>query len=443
MFGIYLLSSAFILGDLMALTYGSRDAMIYKQPSPSCIRGGASDNDLELDTFIESLIADISDSNDENNVTPSIAQESKVAADITEDDVNVIPRGKTRTKRKKRKIKNKSKLAVTTKLDEAPPVTGNKKVDDKEAEKEIKKENVEDIIESKETHVSQPEQTISPVTNETSHNRRESSHPERIERSIYPPNMLQRFLLSQGFIGRVLAALTVLFSEVFHRYIPDVYMFIEYLSPRQLVANEKGTERQAREGVHSQYAAFASGSTVGGKKLSKDQKKVMDAVALTKLKHVKGGVKSGKYAYLSSIFMKRHNLGKYAEEAKMYQSIIAPIQTSPAEETYEIDTEDEVETETEDWVVQALCEDNNGKKNNQGRDLTTAPSAETTVTSERTGMGAHSSKVRKKRQTSVIDAARGSRIITKTRKDLRIKSSDKDGGGGVLGRCELLPQAAG
>jgi hypothetical protein len=428
MFAVYLFASSFFLVELVAFTCGSSDLGALK-PYPSFVRGGASDNDLELDTFIESLIADVSDSNDEHHSSLTSVQDSQSTTDSVEVDAK-------KKKRKKHKVKNKSKSVTKS---DALPTTENEKVN--------KKDNDEEVIALKETYVAMSEHKSSLGNNEISHDLEQSPYPERVGRPIYPPNVLQQFLLSQGFIGRVLASLTVLFSEVIHKYLPEVYMLMDYLSPGRTIASERGIDRQAREGVHSQYAAFASGSTVGGKKLSKDQKKRMDAAALTKLKHVKGGVKSGKYAYLSSSFMKRYNLGKYAEEAKIYQSIIAPIQVSHVDEdTFQIDTDDELDTEVEDWVVQALLENNSEKISDLEGDIvsSTQPlSSVSTGTSRSSGMGGHLSRVVKKRQMSVIDAARGSKVVTKARKDLRIKSSDKDGGGGVLGRLRAATASSG
>mmetsp|Transcript_16323 Transcript_16323/g.30906 ORF Transcript_16323/g.30906 Transcript_16323/m.30906 type:complete len:675 (+) Transcript_16323:365-2389(+) len=441
-FAVYILSSTLFLGDVVALAYGSTDPSPICQPSLSRIRGGASDNDLELDTFIENLIAGVSDSNDEHSTTPTFAQDSQLPVQTVDEDVNIMLPDKKRKKR--RKIKNKSKTAITS-LGRITSSKGDEKIN----EKENVVESVEDAAKSKETFDSLPKHTSSLINNdETLSDQKEIPHVQHIERSsIYPPNVLQRFLLSQGFIGRVIAALTVLFSEVVHQYLPEVYMFIEYLSPGPSEVNEKGLKRRAREGVHSQYAAFASGSTIGGKKLSKDEKARMDAVALSKLKHVKGGVTGGKYAYLSSTFMKRYNLGKYADEAKMYQSIIAPIQASYVdEETNQIDTDDELETEAEDWVVQALCENDSEKKSELVGDFINARSSMSTESisvSRKEGMGINLSSMGKRRRTSVIDAARGSRLVTKTRKDLRIKSSDKDGGGGVLGRLRAVTASSG
>lgn len=442
-FAVYILSSTLFLGDVVALAYGSTDPSPICQPSLSRYRGGTSDNDLELDTFIENLIAGVSDSNDEHNTTPTFAQDSQLPVEtVEEQDVGTILPDKKRKKR--RKIKNKSKMAITS-LGRITSSIGDEKIN----EKETVVESFEDAAKSKETFDSLPEHTSSLINNdETLSDQKEIPHVQHVERSsIYPPNVLQRFLLSQGFIGRVIAALTVLFSEVVHQYLPEVYMFIEYLSPGPLEVNEQGIKRRAREGVHSQYAAFASGSTVGGKKLSKDEKARMDAVALTKLKHVKGGVTGGKYAYLSSTFMKRYNLGKYADEAKMYQSIIAPIQASHVdEETFQIDTDDELETEAEDWVVQALCENDSEKKSEVDGDFMNARSSMSTESlsvSRKEGMGINLSSMGKRKRTSVIDAARGSRVVTKTRKDLRIKSSDKDGGGGVLGRLRAVTASSG
>lgn len=402
-------------------------------------RGGSSDNDEELDAYVERLLSGVSDdAQNGNNPTAGSIKETVESANEVVD--GIVPKSKNRRRRKKRTT-DKSRHNVAIDIKEEDEQNENSENADNESDEDAdlnpsKLETVEENVGEKSKEELEPERNE--VLDQATQVR-----PHLVQRSP-PPNALQRFLLSQGYIGRTLAALTILISEMIHRYLPELHRIIVNFSPESSAGGAPLRKRKVQQGVHSQYAAFASGSSVGGKKMSKDQKQQLDQVALNKLKHVKGGVNSGKYAHLSTTFMKRYNLGKYADEAKMFESMIAPIQSDHADKEENDDqdaTEDvsESEDEEEDWVVQALSgKESKGDDRDEDRDLL---NIEPTVSIGTKGvsvgleLGINFSKDKtKKKPQSVIDAARGSKKLAKTRKAVKVKGSDKDGGGGVLGR---------
>ena len=413
--------------------------------------GSGDDESDDLDSYVNQLIADVSDDvasnsnidrSDGDGVTPCTRSSKK----------------KRKQKQKRRKKKSSSKSSVQggkAEKEEDPEIREEMedaiveaaREEEAEADEQLEassekgKEDDDAQIENEEsTSVSSPSSSSSSPPN-TNININTNKQP--ILRPTPPPNGLQRFLLSQGYIGRTLAACTLLISEFTHRYLPEVYRIVTSLSPDAASKRGPGGSRDTRkkqEGVHSQYAAFASGSSVGGKKISKDRKKEMDQVALNKLKNMhKGGVKSGKYAHLSTAFMTKFNLGKYAEEAKMFESIIAPLEDRVEGSVDESEEEDDDEDE-EDWVVQALSgkEDQSSPQDEEEHDfLNVEPTVSIGTNGASIGLDLNikfaSRGKKKKNPQSVMEAARGSKSISKDRKDVRVKGSDKDGGGGVLG----------
>lgn len=370
----------------------------HRIPLSILIRGGSDVDDSELDKYVEKLLLEGATSDEDVNIEHDEEKQNQ-----NENS----PRKKRR--RRSKSAKSKKTAAVDGHSHEEANNEGPGKISDT-----VTKEDVPPAVANEDG-----------ADNENSSSPNESSQQVKIQQESRPPNGLQRFLLSYGYIGRILAAFTVLVSELFHQYFPECHRLVSSFFPDLPDDRLPSSQRRMQEGVHSQYAAFASGATVGGKKISKDQKKQLDQVALNKLKHVKGGIKSGKYAHLSTKFMKKYNLGKYAEEAKMFESMIAPIQ-STSDDTKDETSESEIEEsdndeEEDDWVLKALQEENS------------SIAEEDDLSSLKTN----------NKRTSVIDAARGSKRRSKTRKVVKVKGSDRDGGGGMMGRIRAVTASSG
>lgn len=359
------------------------------------------------------------------NVEPVKKTEASTIPTNAQDATIQVSTKEKRRKRKRKKISTKvhgevnEEAVIESESSSVQPLKKSKTstipTDENVQEEQVEIKNLEEDsprIEESNEQVKQTEPRTHNVDNTPS--RATTTRGLHTPRSASPPNALQRILLSQGFIGRVLAAFTLLISEMFHRYLPDLYAVVNIFLPAETSRNQGPRKTKTQKGVHSQYAAFASGQSVGGKKISKDQKKQMDRVALDKLKHVKGGVKSGKYAHLSTTFMKKYNLGKYADEAKVFESIIAPLE-------YEVDGDksenhDETEEDSEDWVMKALSGEGISEVDTFFNEK--ASSVDTDYTS--TG----------------LDLDIGEKAPSKARKDVKVKNGDKDSG--FMGRIRAV-----
>ncbi len=410
------------------------------------LRGGSNTDDEELDAYVESLIAGVSDDDDNDEGEDHILKKETSRGDA-------FSRSSSTSSSKRRRRRTKKKKGISVKIEEerssmASSSVGsstNSKVEIEEASgqniKLLAKEGPDADINQRNEPSDDKEEPIGLQGNDNDddgeegtgrqqqHDTEIQNEPQRPEsapvmppaRPSPPPNYIQRFLLSKGKAGRALAASTLLISEMVHRYLPELHrLLVSFIPEPSYRRGTPGRTGKKSRGVNRQYAAFVSGESVGAIKRSKEQKKEMDRVAMQKLQKVR----NGKYAYLSTAFMKKYNLGKYAAEAKMFEKIIAPLEGSSslvAEEEGDGNmdklVEDAESEEEEDWVVQALSGKGDGDDDiDEGEDYFDT----------------------KKISRSVIDAARQSKIITPTRKDTRVQGSDRDGGGGVMGRLRSV-----
>lgn len=257
----------------------------------------------------------------------------------------------------KRRSKKRIRKKKTERLESTPDLIKNNSVQSLEQTKSSDERKNKESYSDDHDDVSNTRhnQTDSKESIDTSE---QNDEPVDVQlQTILPPNQLQRYLLSYGFIGRALAAFSVVVSEFIHNYLPDIDRFVVMILPSSSSASRERLRERRKGGVHSQYAVFTSGSGIGGKKASKNEKKLLDQVALDKLKHVKGGTKTGKYAHLSLAFMKKYNLGeKFANEAKIFETIIAPLERESKDDAVEND-EMLSEDEDDDWVIKAFRDD--------------------------------------------------------------------------------------
>lgn len=295
------------------------------------LRGGEAndqDEDAILDAYVEGLLSgDTSSMNEEPN-RHSKKSIRKKKSHALESSTHRIKQG---SKESINEIKSKDEL----KNEE----NGSDNVDDDSSTRS----NPTDIKDSKES-------VEIPLQNDNT--------PGNYLQSIAPPNRLQKYLLSYGFVGRALAAFSVIVTEFIHNYLPDFDHLLVMILPNSSFKSRERLKERGKGGVHSQYAVFTSGSSIGGKKASKKEKKMLDQVALDKLKHVKGGVRTGKYAHLSLAFMKKYNLGeKFANEAKIFETIIAPLEEESEENEGENDEFASEDEDDDDWVIRAFRAD--------------------------------------------------------------------------------------
>lgn len=123
-----------------------------------------------------------------------------------------------------------------------------------------------------------------------------------------PPNALYRFLLNQGRIGHIILMFCVLVAEFVQTYIPPLAHFLGFIFSF-LLPHEEDHPSYRRSGhpqkVNAQYAAFVSsdGSSIRGK-TGKEQVRKADKQALEKLRRV-GSIQDSKFRHVSIDFMKR------------------------------------------------------------------------------------------------------------------------------------------
>ena len=148
---------------------------------------------------------------------------------------------------------------------------------------------------------------------------------------------------------------------------------------------------------------------------------------------------------------KRHNLGKYADEAKMFESFIAPLQEDEEEgydeEELELEQKhlygngedgdikrDKIIKEEEDWVIRALKTYKGSEQ--VERDEESDNEDDWGIMNINLNLG------KKKKPLTVLEAARASQINLNTRKNYRkeinVANESSTGSSGVLGRLRAV-----
>jgi hypothetical protein len=300
------------------------------------------------------------------------------------------------------------------------------------------------------------------------------------------PNLIYRLLLPLGLIGRAIVMFCIMIAELLHHYIPELYVVLKWFfttigvydplarsSRRRPLHTSMKPKGSGQLEVNTQYSAFISSDATGGKKASKEQKKAVDALALEKLSML-GTTREAKYRHLSEAFMKKYNLGKYAKEQKAYESIIAPsIKELYMDSRKQVDQQatDESDDEEDDWVVKALASDdiravdrlpsidgvtetkegkvsaeetNRKKKRRRKKSVpftitNVEPTATISTSGSAIGLSFSIGFNGKKSKSKMLEAAAASRTDHgKKKRKVKPMASDREGGGGVLGRIRAV-----
>jgi len=260
------------------------------------------------------------------------------------------------------------------------------------------------------------------------------------EHIAIPPNALYRFLLSKGAVGHVVATILVLIVELIERYCPQVSTLILYVLAKfgidlsdeaKLRLIEKQIKKNKNEGgINPKYKGFV-GSNVE-KHENKEIKKRRDENAAEKLKDL--NYLSSKYKYLSEAFMKRHNLGEFADTSSDQSNGSKSSKLSK-----KMDCE-EKEDEDVDWIVEALANPPSADKN---QETSVTDSSKAASSSLDIGFSFSSSKLGSKyprpRTSPVLSSddlkkLSTSASMTKGGRPATQRTSDRDGGGGIFGR---------
>ena len=248
------------------------------------------------------------------------------------------------------------------------------------------------------------------------------------------PNAVYRFLLDQGRLGRILTMLLIWIAEFVRAFIPPLANAVSVILVA-IFGSRKALDEE--RGINDQYVAFVdSRRTLRGK----DKKKAIrmaDQEAAEQLRRV-GSVTEARYKHLSQDFMQRHGIGPYTRA----------VENDPSEagirdvrERAELDEPVVDEDEDVDWIVAALTDDNPKPVANT-RTFPSKPAIDVGVSTTGVTVGVSFSiggdtsgatkKKKSKSRKKLIEAA------TSTVSEKRVKAgpraSDRDGGGGVLGR---------
>ena len=262
-----------------------------------------------------------------------------------------------------------------------------------------------------------------------------------LERELLPsrrrqprPNAVFRFLLDQGRLGRILVMLMIWIAEFVRAFIPPLANAVSTIlvaifgSPRAL---------EDERGVNEQYVAFVdSRRTLRGK----DKKKAVrmaDQEAAEQLRRV-GSVTEARYKHLSQDFMQRHGLGPYTrdEEDEQSEATITDARERGERGGPVVDEDDDV-----DWIVAALTKDDSQPIARTGT-FSSKPAIDVGVSTTGVTVGVSFSiggtstgatkKKKSKRRKKLIEAATSN--VSEKRVKAGPRASDRDGGGGVLGR---------
>ena len=331
--------------------------------------------------------------------------------------------------------------------------------------------------ESAEEESSEPVAAATPTRAMKRRKRQQSTDVQRQEendRPAVPPNALYRFWLSKGRIGHIIVTAMVITSEIVTCYLPFLASFVTWLLKATGIYDAEKAIRVAEARRAAAMRGHAVGPTKRGrfganKKAQTARKKAADQVAVGKLRSLAGDGAAGgiardsRYCHLSSSFMKRHALGPYSLEidAKaardgLVQDVVGESVAEHGEELVldalkgekgDKETQDETEEE-EDWVVKALSTDQIQKEEVFEAEEGLNSRVEPYVEIETGSSGENSisfgvdftigpSRRRPSTRNAVLKAAAESRSFVakgRQRKLVGQRSSDRDGGGGVLGR---------
>jgi hypothetical protein len=267
------------------------------------------------------------------------------------------------------------------------------------------------------------------------------------------PNAIYRFLLDKGRLGHMIVMFFVWMTEFVQTFLPPLANSISFVVTAifgaESLRGTSGLQHQqdgdSSKRVNDQYVAFVDNRrAIRGKHKTKANQKA-DQEAADQLRQV-GSVVEARYRHLSQDFMKRHGLGPYNDDAATTAAADVD-EMGAASDNDEVRRQRQVVDEDEDtnWVVEALTTDKltpikkkRTSSNKPSIDLGVSTSGVTVGVSFSLGGGTAAppstarSTSRSKRRKKLIAAAT-SRVSEK-RPKAGPRVSDREGGGGVLGR---------
>jgi hypothetical protein len=296
------------------------------------------------------------------------------------------------------------------------------------------------------------------------------------DRPDVPPNAIYRFWLTKGRVGHIVVASMAVMSEFVTCYLPFLASFVTWLLKATGIYDAEKAIRVAEARRAAAMRGHAVGSPKrgrfgGNKKAQTARKKAADQIAVGKLRSLAGDGGAGgiardsRYCHLSPSFMKHHALGPYSLEidAKaardgLVQDVVGESVAEHGEELVldalkgekgDGETQEETEEE-EDWVVQALSNDQIQKEVVHDLNSGEQPHRVEPYVKKETGSSGQNSvsfgieftiggsRGKPNSRDAMLKAAAESRSSIaggeRRRKVVGQRNSDRDGGGGVLGR---------
>ena len=417
-------------------------------------RGGDNlQDDAQIDQYIEDLIATVDSSSesssedvrDDIEVDVDVEKVDQEGREITMDgasddaeDENDLSDAPVETFEEEKSTKEIEDLD-NDELRISLQVEGNEEVDDNEATsdsnetpkrtKRRKKRNASGDQESQDGQASGEEDSQS-----------KGNAVPLSERAVGPsrPNALYRFLLNQGRIGHIFVLICVLITELITTYIPPLARLLAFIFSFILPSDrvEGGSAsfgrgpRDPLQKVNEQYAAFVTsdGSSVRGIQRKKHARKA-DEQAAEKLRRV-GSIQDAKFRHVSVDFMHRHGIGSYRDSEKSEDIVVYQERGAMTKSAGGDEEESDV-----DWVVEALSTEQ--EKEEATRPIETSfgvgLGSDGATISVGVQFGASNKSRKKKRQSTLAEAAFERTPLPK-RKPAGPRTSDRDGGGGVIGR---------
>jgi hypothetical protein len=273
----------------------------------------------------------------------------------------------------------------------------------------------------------------------------------RIKLRTSRPNAAYRFLLQSGLAGRIAAMILLWVIEFIHLFIPPLAHLQHWISSK-FFKKESDFEYPNDSGptkddilTRSELSSFVDGRALDRKARRKVTKQE-DSIAASYLKQVG---RDARYRYVSLSFLQKHGLGPYKQEGHTRDE----MDDNTHQDSLENDMQhgiiksknkkkrggEPAEDDDVDWIFEALTRDDISS-NAEG---TTNINTESDESSNNGGLKPSSQSSTpgrsRRRSKSLLAAATVSDSSTKRLKAAsRPRVSDRQGGGGVLGRIRDL-----
>jgi hypothetical protein len=332
-------------------------------------RGGEllipSENEEEIDAFIDKLVANVSDSSTSDPTSDNEEEEETLKQENMEDIAEATQHAVWNTQEEARKELAEEESEADESESESEDTSetviaqdSSDKEDDEDAsedEKAAEELKAAAIVAERsrkskplEKDLEQPDietESFTETLDLSSHTSQEST-TAIVSDPPKPPNGLYRFLLRRGRVGHVLVLSMIMLLKWIQIYLPPVHSLLLWLY-----------ESFAPDFITQPPAPIVPSKPT--KSSRKTFAKHADAMALAQLKRV-GNIYAAKYRYCSEAFLQRHTLGivsnkqsqQYQDEDKDLINVVSKVLETKKKHVEEEDADEDV-----DWIVEALTAD--------------------------------------------------------------------------------------